>query len=69
MAWGTVSEFPVLDLPDIEVLATREKVFEVSGYCTLINNLFIFRTANGFWLLLQRYDPLRTLKAYVPELD
>ena len=54
MAWSTASESTVLrfiwSCQIIEVLANREKYFEVSGDCTVIPCAFTFCTVNDFGL-------------------
>ena len=52
-----------------EVLTTRAKFLEPSSYCSVITCTFIVRTMIVYWLFLYHHGPVRTHKAYVPELD
>ena len=47
----------------LEVLASRKKLLQSSGYCTVISYAFIFRATNAF--VCSRGCPVWTRKAYV----
>ena len=62
-AWSTASKF-TLTLPDSRGFY-NPILLQSSGDCTVVNCTFTFRTINIFG----SFGPVRTRKAYVPELD